>query len=120
MNRIARRLAWSSAAPLVAMLTACSPHPAAGNWQAAENTDSGFTRLEVTYEGRANLYEAGEEEAGRHCFWGVENAQGIALTCKPAFDTAIEERYQLSVGENGTATLMRDGTVIARFTKQQP
>ncbi len=118
MNRIARVLALSSAAPVFAALTACSPHPATGNWQSAD--DAEFVRLEVTYEGWANLYEAGEKEAGRHCFWGAESKQGIALACKPAFNTDIEEHYGLAIAEDGTATLMRDREVAARFTKQQP
>lgn len=104
---------------LALFLAGCAPHPATGTWTAAEN-DSTFTRLEVTFEGRALLFQAGEQEAGRRCFWGGESAQAIALTCKPAADPESEERYHLTVGEDGAATLTRDGKIAARFVRLTP
>lgn len=101
---------------LLLWLTGCSPHPATGTWVTADNVDSGFNRLEVTYEGRANLFTAGEQEAGRHCFWGGESAQAISMVCKPASNTDIEERYRLVV-KDGAATLIRDGVLLSRFER---
>lgn len=106
------------AAPLLLALAACSPHPATGTWATAAEPGRGFNRLDVTYEGRAHLFEVGEQEAGRRCFWGGESAQAIAMTCKPALDTAREERYHLALGADGIATLTRDGEVMARFSRQ--
>lgn len=105
------------AMPLLLVLAGCSPHPAAGVWAAA--ADNGFNRLEVTYEGRALLYTAGEDKAGRHCFWGGESAQAIALTCKPAFNTELEERYRLTLDADGTARLMQDDQVMAHLLRQK-
>ncbi len=107
-----------SAAVLLLSLTACSPHPATGNWTTAIDPDNGFNRLDITFEGHALLFEAGEKEAGRRCFWAGESAQAIAMTCKPAFDTSIEERYRLTIDTDDTATLMRDGRMAARFSRQ--
>lgn len=104
-----------AAAALLPALNGCAPHPATGTWNAASG---GFSRLEITYEGRALLYAAGEETASRHCFWGGESAQSIALTCKPAFDTSTEERYRLAILADGSAELTRDGTVQARLSRQ--
>lgn len=106
------------AAALLFALTGCSPHPATGNWIASTGSNSEFSRLEVTYEGRANLFEPGEEKAGRHCFWSGENKQAISMSCKPAFNTDIEEFYRLELGEDGIASLMREGEVKARFSRQ--
>jgi hypothetical protein len=117
MTQSTTRLALLSAAPLLLALAGCSPHPATGSWISPTQADSGFSRLEVTYEGQALLFEAGEKEAGRRCFWGGESAQAIALTCKPAFNPESEERYRLTIGEDGSASLTRDGKVAARFSR---
>jgi hypothetical protein len=106
------------AAPLLLTLAACSPHPATGTWATTTRPDSGFDRLDVTYEGRAHLFAVGEQEAGRRCFWSGESAQAIAMTCKPDFDTAQEERYHLTLGADGIATLTRDSEVMALFSRQ--
>jgi hypothetical protein len=117
MKRSGNRLPFLGAALLLA-LAGCSPHPAAGIWTAEPGSGAGFQRLEVTYEGRADLYAPGEPEAGRHCFWSGESARAIALACKPASDPDAEEHYRLVVQEDGTATLLRDGEVSARLTRQ--
>lgn len=108
------------AAPLLALLAGCAPHPATGNWTTATEPASGFNRLNVTYEGQALLFEVGEQQAGRHCFWGGESAQSIALTCKPAANLDTEERYRLVVAADGTATLHGEGAVLARFSRPAP
>lgn len=105
-------------AALLLALSGCAPHPAAGTWATSDEAAQGFSRLEITYDGRALLYAAGEEKAGRHCFWGGESAQSIALTCKPAFDTNIEERYRLILAADGSAELLRDGKAEARLSRQ--
>lgn len=115
MKRPAIRHACPAAALLLA-LAGCAPHPAAGTWIAAPGSD--FQRLEVTYEGRADLFAAGEAQAGRHCFWSGDSARAIALACKTASSPDLEEHYRLVVDGDGTATLLRDGEQTARFTRQ--
>ena len=116
MKRSAIRHACPAAALLLA-LAGCAPHPAAGTWIAAPGAGAGFQRLEVTYEGRADLFAAGEAQAGRHCFWSGDSARAIALACKAASSPDLEEHYRLVVDGNGTATLLRDGEETARFTR---
>lgn len=103
--------------PALLLLMGCAPHPATGMWITTSEVNNAFARLEVGYDGWALLYAAGEQEAGRRCFWGGESAKAIAMTCKPAHDMEAEERYHLSVAEDGTAALSRDGAVVARFTR---
>ncbi|WP_303905906.1 hypothetical protein [Thiohalomonas denitrificans] len=118
MNRAGTTLSLLGAAMLLLALAGCSPHPATGTWAATSESGSKFGRLEVTYEGRANLFEFGEEEAGRHCFWSGESKQAISMSCKPAFDTDIEEHYRLNLEGDGTATLMGDGKAMAHFSRE--
>ncbi len=37
------------------LLSACSPHPAAGVWKTTEDNDYGITKLVVAFEGRADF-----------------------------------------------------------------
>lgn len=106
------------AAPALLLLFGCAPHPATGVWLAAPEADDSFVRLELGYDGRALLYAVGEKEAGRRCFWGGESAGAVVMTCKPAHDMEAEEHYHLSVAEDGSAALSRDGAVVARFARQ--
>lgn len=116
MKHSTKTLALLSSLPLFLSLAACSPHPATGVWAAAEPVPSGFNRLEVTYEGRANLFAVGEETAGRHCFWGGESKQAIRLTCRPA-EQEIDESYRFVINADGTATLMQDETALVRLAR---
>lgn len=118
MQLFAKTLALPCSALLLLSLTGCAPHPASGVWATPKEPDSGFDRLEVTYEGHAQLYTVGEKEAGRHCFWGGESKQSIVMTCKPASNLDTEERYHLIVNADGSATLTQDGKEVAKFTRQ--
>lgn len=105
--------------PLLALF-GCSPHPGTGEWQAEGDNPVGLTRLEVRYEGWADLYARGEDEAGRRCFWGGTGKQSISLTCSRADDPDAEEHYTLNVDAGGTATLSRHGQAIGRFVHPKP
>ncbi|MCW8918161.1 MAG: hypothetical protein OQL08_05045 [Gammaproteobacteria bacterium] len=119
---------------LVFLLAACSPHPGAGNWQESGEAEpqfiTEFTRLEVSYEGRTDIFNqeraqraaAGETNGAiRRCFWHGVDAQTIALSCVQADDTDIEESYQLRVdGDNTTAELIQGETVVGRFVRDLP
>ncbi|WP_127478051.1 hypothetical protein [Sulfurivermis fontis] len=100
------------------LLAGCSPHPATGTWSGAAPESGRFQRLEVTYEGRALLYAAGEDKAGRHCFWSGESAQSIALSCTPAFNPELEEHYRLVIGADGRASLRQGDKVLAQWERQ--
>ncbi len=116
MNRAGTILSLISATTL--LLAGCSPHPATGTWVAGAESDAEFNRLEVTFEGRANLFKPDEKQAGRHCFWSGETRQVISMSCKPASNPDIEEHYRLEVGEDGIAVLLRNGKETARLSRQ--
>lgn len=117
---------------LSCLLAACSPHPGSGKWQATGETNphfnTGFTRIEVGYEGRTDIFGvpaaiAANSDDGngaiRRCFWRGVDAQTIAMNCVQAANTDIEESFQLRVEpQTGVAELLRDDVVIGRFERQ--
>jgi len=115
---------------LTLLLTACSPHPGSGNWQTTgeDNPDviKAFVRLEVSYEGRTNIYaeregdRTGLNQAIRRCFWRGKDAKTIVMTCVQANNTDIEESYQLRVGpDNKLAELIKDEQIVGRFVREE-
>jgi hypothetical protein len=119
---------------LVLLLTACSPHPGAGNWQSSGEAGAQFmaefSRLEVGYEGRTDIFNreraqraaAGETNGAiRRCFWHGVDAQTISLSCVQADNTDIEESYQLRVSaDNAMAELIKGEVVVGRFVRDLP
>jgi len=118
---------------LTYLLTACSPHPGAGNWLATgeQNPDfiKEFVKIEVSYEGRTDIFDtkAGQQSntddpssAVRRCFWRGEDAQTIIMTCVQATNTDIEESYQLRVDpDNDVAELIKEKIVVGRFIREE-
>jgi len=110
------------------LLLACSGHPGAGNWLSMSEPQPGsvteFSALEVTFEGRANIFgkhHADNSDAAIwRCFWGGVDAQTISMTCAQAANMDIEESYQLRVApDNGIAELIKDEVVVGRFVREQ-
>ncbi len=116
-------------ASLSLLLSGCSPHPGAGNWVADESntvgTNIGFVELNVTYEGRTDIFDRKSDEAlgagrtaVRRCFWRGVNVNTIELTCVHADDSDKEESYQLRVApDNKVAELMQNGRVMGRYVR---
>jgi len=89
------------------LLAGCSPHPGSGIWIATSENEPGFKKIDVQFEGRADIYTATDEVAVRRCFWGSMSPTQLALDCVQAADTEIKENYRLNVSEDGTAELTR-------------
>jgi len=102
----------------LALLAGCSPHPGSGVWTATSENEPGFVKIDVQYEGRADIYNATEEAAVRRCFWGGMSPKQLALDCVQAADTDIKEHYRLSVTPDGAAELTRKQQLIGIFKKQ--
>ena len=100
------------------LITGCSPHPGSGVWVATSENEPGFTKIDVQYEGRADIYNASDEAAVRRCFWGGMSPKQLALDCVQAADSEIKENYRLSVAEDGSAELTRKQQLIGVFNKQ--
>jgi hypothetical protein len=99
------------------LLGACSPHPGAGKWISSEGEPSTFYRLEVHYDGRAELYLPGQDVEALRCFWGGAGPDSILLDCTAA--EAVEERvrYVLRVAGDGGAELLQEEKRIAGFSR---
>lgn len=108
-------------APLALLtLSACSPHPSSGEWLPVADNPSGFSRIDVQFEGRADFYQEGQEEAVRRCFWGGASQTTARMTCVVAADTEREETYLLSVGKDGRAELSLNGNSLGFFVRRLP
>lgn len=100
------------------LLAGCAPHPSSGQWAPApnENNASGFVKIDVQFEGRADFYQEGIEKAVRHCFWGGISKNEARMKCSQA-DSEVEETYILKVGEDGSAVLSLGGKPLGRFIR---
>ncbi len=103
----------------LALLAGCSPHPGSGIWTATSENEPGFTKIDVQYEGRADIYNATDEAAVRHCFWGGMSPKQLALDCTRASDTDNPEHYRLTVTQDDSAELTRKQQLIGTFSRQQ-
>ncbi len=103
---------------VLALLAGCSPHPGSGVWTANSENEPGFVKIDVQYEGRADIYNATDEAAVRHCFWGGMSPKQLALDCTRASDTDNPEHYRLTVTADDTAELTRKQQLIGIFSKQ--
>jgi hypothetical protein len=124
-----KRILTTLSPPLLLLLAGCSPHPGTGMWVAAESTgaehSSAFARINVTYEGRANIYDWKSDPAGdsdataiRRCFWSGVDEMTITLNCVQAINTEREETYLLRVEPQGKgAVLLQDGRTVIRLLR---
>ena len=103
--------------PAIALLlSACSPHPGAGNWTAAEENDWGISRLTLSYEGRG-LFTSRQPAATWHCFWGGMDRQTARLDCTPSSNTDRETQFVFSVNQDGIGILSQEGKTLGRFRR---
>jgi hypothetical protein len=103
---------------LVFSLSACSPHPGSGAWVPVGENSSGFSRLVVHFEGRAELFKPGVEGDALRCFWGGESGNSIFLDCSLAENAEVKVRYGLEVDEDGRAALTHMGRQVATLVRQ--
>ena len=101
-------------------LTGCSPHPGAGNWKAEGSNPLNVSRINIIYEGTADFYVDGKEDAIRRCFWSAVGENTMQLQCVYADDTEKKVSYQFIVTEKGHADLLLDDKIIGQFLAQAP
>lgn len=108
-------------APLLLVLNACSPHPSSGGWSAT-SADALFERMEVRFNGNADLYtKSSDETAAWRCFWSAIDKQTAELKCVQASDGEIEKIYALTVDEGGQAATLEQGNqILGRYSWQAP
>lgn len=99
------------------LLSACSPHPAAGVWKATEDNGYGISRLVVGFDGRADFVTRKLDNASWHCFWAMSGKQEATLDCSSSLNADQEERFILSVNEQGFAQLQHKSQIAGTFQR---
>lgn len=99
------------------LIAGCSGHPASGSW-ASDNPEDEFTRIDVTFDGRAQLYAKGSDEVARRCFWSGAAGNEIQLKCTVPENTDIEYSYRLLVTANDAGELMLANHLIGHYQRK--
>lgn len=99
------------------LLSACSPHPAAGVWQATEDNDYGVSKLIVSFDGKAEFVTSKLDSTSWHCFWGATGKQQASLDCSSSTNAEQEERFILTVNDMDIAELQHRSHRVATFTR---
>ncbi|RDH83092.1 MAG: hypothetical protein DIZ80_12610 [endosymbiont of Galathealinum brachiosum] len=96
-------------------LSACTPHPASGNWVASGDNAAHFSKMLVHFESRLEIFTDGIETPTHYCGWSATSSQNIGIECLRSEDQEVKDIYQLNVEGEDKAELIKDGKVIARF-----
>ncbi|MCW8907949.1 MAG: hypothetical protein OQL28_11930 [Sedimenticola sp.] len=102
---------------VAALLTGCSAHPGAGNWQLKADSQSSVSRVTVHFEGRAELFDATSGAETHHCFWGGVSNSEIQLDCTTPEDTETRVRFKLRVTGPDQAQLLKEGRLIGEYQR---
>lgn len=100
------------------LLSACSPHPAAGVWKSTEDNDYGITKLVLSFEGRADFVTGKLNNATWHCFWANTGKQEASLDCTSSLNPEQEEAFFLTINDQGLAQLRHQSRLVGSFTRQ--
>ncbi|WP_177418448.1 hypothetical protein [endosymbiont of Lamellibrachia barhami] len=101
------------------LLVGCSAHPGSGIWLPAEGSESPYSRIEVLFEGRAELFVAGREAHLFRCFWSGTTADSIHMDCISADDETQKPVFTLQVSADGTARLSEAGKKLGLFQRTE-
>ena len=113
------RLHYSLFLPSIALLlSACSPHPAAGVWKTTEDNDYGITKLVLSFEGRADFVTVKLNNATWHCFWAITGKQEVSLDCTSSLNPEQEESFFLTINDQGLAQFHHKSQLVGTFTRQ--
>lgn len=99
------------------LLSACSPHPGAGVWQATEDNDYGIAKLIVGFDGKAEFVTSKLDNTAWHCFWGATGKQQASLDCSSSTNAEQEEHFILTVSDLDIAELQHKSQRVATFTR---
>jgi len=100
------------------LLSACSPHPAAGVWKASEDNAYGISKLVLSFEGRADFVTRKLDNATWHCFWAVTGKQEANIDCTSSLNPEQEEAFLLRINDQGLAELRHKAQLVGIFTRQ--
>jgi len=98
-------------------LSACSPHPSTGVWQATADNELGFSKLIVAFEGKAEFSSTKPVAAKWHCFWGKDTDQSLSLDCTPSTNTDQARKF-LIVAQDKMNAEFREGDKLITTLKR--
>jgi len=102
---------------LTFLLSACSPHPTSGVWQATEDNEPGIEKLVVAFDGKAYFTTSKYDDTKWHCFWTANSAFESDLKCTPSTNPDREEDYSLTTNKQGMSQLHHNNQLIASFIR---
>ncbi|EGV50675.1 hypothetical protein [Candidatus Endoriftia persephone] len=100
-----------------ALLVACSAHPGAGIWVPMDESDTLYSKIAVTFEGRAELFVADRETHLLRCFWGGITANSISMDCISADDESEKHLFTLQVSDDGIGMLSEADKTLGLFRR---
>lgn len=98
-------------------LTACSPHPSTGVWEAESENELGLSKLIVAFEGKAEFKSSKPVEANWHCFWGKLDGQTLELDCTPSINTDQARKFIVVSKDKLNAEFRENGKLIAKLKR---
>ncbi len=99
------------------LITACSPHPGAGKWQAIDDNSLGVKNLSILFDGKSEFTTIENENILWHCFWGAESKTKMSMTCTPSTDTSEHEKFEFIMLSDDQGQFSRNGKVIGKFSR---
>ena len=102
----------------VVVLSACSPHPGAGEWKAGGDNELGIADLSLHFDGKAEFVTTKKDIAVWHCFWGRGDEAVATMKCVPSSDPERRESYEFVVRGEERGELFYGGESIAVFERQ--
>ena len=102
-------------------LSACAPHPGAGGWVATTG-DAAFERLEIRFNGRADLYARKDDsKAAWRCFWAAKDDQTAQMKCVDADNAGNEQVYLFRADKaEKQGSLIQGQQTLGRYNWQPP
>ena len=98
-------------------LTACSPHPGTGVWQASGDNELGFSTLIVAFESKAEFTSMKPVEAKWHCFWSKKTDQSLSLDCTPSTNIDQARKFSIIAKDKMNAEFREGDKLIANLKR---
>jgi hypothetical protein len=106
---------------LLILLTACSPHSGAGQWQAEGKNNLNVDHINIVFEGTADFFNASHQDSILRCFWSASGKNSLKMQCVHADDTHKKEIYDFIINETEQglfkAKLIQNEQLIGLFSR---
>ena len=110
------------------LLSACSGHPGAGQWQSVGQESAQYSALELEFDGKGTLHPSStvtgqEKKADLWCIWQAKSSHILDVQCgdEDHRDTKIKFELRVTEGEgaaNNSAVLTQNDVTVAQFERK--